>query len=114
MPKRRSHAVTGLVAVLLLAGLALWACNGGGTGTGESVRPDTLALQIHKYLGTNKGDPDKELIANIEANNEFFRKLIDDLQCDIHMLKNPTQPKPTPCPPGGGSKSPVAPPSYPP
>ena len=110
MPKRRSAVVAGLVALLLLAALGLYSCQ----GSGGSAGPDKLAQQIHDYLGTNTGDPQKELIANIEHNNEFLRKLIDDVQCDIYMLKNPGQPKPKPCPPGSGSSSPVAPPKYPP
>ena len=111
MPKGRNPAMAGLVAVLMLAGLALWGCS---QTSSSGPGPDKLAKQIHDYLGTNKGDPAKELIANIEKNNEYLRTVIEDLECDVYMLQNPGQPKPTPCPPQGGGKSPVAPPTYPP
>ena len=111
MPKWLVPAVIALIiAVAILFYLVLSGGGGGGGGGGGS---SGLAQQIHEYLGTNKGDKDKELIANIEFNNEFLRKAITDLQCDIYMLQNPG-PKPTPCPPGGGSTSPIKPPGYPP
>ena len=114
-----------LPALAMAVGVTLLAlgCGGGTSSSTGGVAPqgavdqearDKIAL-IEQFIGTLNGDPDKELLANLKDSNEYLREVIQDLKCEIYMLKQPagTQ-EPDPCPPEGPSTRPTNPPSYPP
>jgi hypothetical protein len=98
------------VGVLVIAGsVSLLAIGCGGK---DQQARDQIAA-INKYLGTSADNTNTTLLGNINGNNEYLRKVIRDLQCDIYKINNPSQAPGGACLPGGPSEPPTVVPKYP-
>lgn len=86
---------------------------GGGGGVGSVDQPARDDIKkINDYLGTvgDNGETEKSLLVTLNKNNDYLRKVIKKMQCDIYDLQHNTHN----CPgQGGGSTSPTNVPKYP-